>query len=402
MKKISIYFLLSALLCSTVAFSQQQTLFTNVMLNPYLYNPAYAGSFKGQQYFAGYRNQWTGFTGAPVTMMAGGYGTLKKKPMMAVGGLVQSDKIGLIQRTSVYGSYSYHVKINKTTNLGLGISMGGVQYNFKAYDGKPYDKDDPFMQVDILNALALDGNAGLYLQGKNYFFGLSSMQLLKTKIHWEDKNGRLTQHVYVYTGYNFILDKKKEWMVTPMLMFRANTPAPAQLESNLKVTYKDMVWLGGSYRHTLTKNPNLKGKNSLCVLVGTTISKQFTFGYGYDYALSAMQNYSSGSHEIFLSYTMQAKKRKTASERILDADESEFNNIDNSMKSNLKNKKKDESKKTPEKLEDIKKNEEAQPQQPEVKTETPKEEVKTDTPAEPNKQEGETKKEEPVKEEPKK
>jgi hypothetical protein len=45
-----------------------------------------------------------------------------------------------------------------------------------------------------------------------------------------------------------------------------------------------------------------------------------------------------------LSYKIAAKKRKTASDKVLDADEDELNTIDNSIKSNLKNKKKDEKK----------------------------------------------------------
>jgi type IX secretion system PorP/SprF family membrane protein len=336
----------------SVAFvmkAQQQSLFTNINLNPYLYNPAYAGANAGQQYNADYRNQWTGFDGAPVTISGSGYGTFKKRPQMAVGGIIINDKSGLIQRTSFYASYSYHIKLGKKLKMGFGLAAGGAQYNVKIYNAKPYptDKDDPFLSNNILNANSFDANAGIYLYSKKFFLGFSSLQMINGKIYWQNSIGKLTPHFYLYTGYNFTLDgKKKEWTLQPSLLARFNAPAPYQFEGNLRIIYKDMIWIGGAYR---MRGPSTSDHTNLpasgCAMLGTTISKQFTFAYSYDYALSALQQYSSGTHEAMLGYTLAAKKRKTASEKVSDADEDEFNNIDNSMKTNIKNKKKDEEKK---------------------------------------------------------
>ncbi len=332
---------IALLVCSFNFFvAQQQTLFTNITMHQYLYNPAYAGANGGLQLNAGYRNQWTGFDGAPQTLMASGYGTFKKKPNMAVGGLVISDKSGLMQRNSFYGSYSYHVKLNKKFRLGFGLSVGAVQYNIKIYNAKPYDKDDDFLRNNILNANAFDANGGIYLHSKKFFLGFSSQQLASSKIYWQNSHGKLTPHFYLFTGYNIVLDKKKkEWVLQPSILARFNNPAPYQLEFNLKCIYKEMIWLGGGYR--MNKVIGAAGY----AMIGTTVGKQFTFGYSYDYALTELQKYSSGTHELILSYTIASKKKLTASEKVLGADEDEFNNIDNSMKSNLKNKKKDEEKK---------------------------------------------------------
>jgi type IX secretion system PorP/SprF family membrane protein len=322
--------------------AQQQTLMTNIVLNKYLYNPAFAGSATGMEFNANYRNQWTGFTGAPKTIGVSGYGTLKKKPAMAVGGMVYSDKIGLLQRTSFYGSYSYHVKLTKAVSLGFGLSIGGVQYNVKAYDAIPFDKDDQFLKNDILNANAFDANSGLYLYSKKFFLGISSAQMFNGKIYWFEKEGRLSPHYYLFTGFNQVLDKKKkEWVLQPTILARFNTPSPYMLEAATRVLYKESYWVGGSIR--VWKNFDKKWKSaSACALIGATISKQFTIAYSFDYALTSLGQYAAGSHEVMLTYTKAGKKRKTASEKVLDADESEFNNIDNSMKTNLKNKKKEE------------------------------------------------------------
>lgn len=328
--------ILAVVLMSCVGFAQQQTLFSNIILNQYIYNPAYAGVYKGTTINMNYRQQWAGFDNAPQTAIASVYGTPKKKQNMAFGGLIMNDRSGLIGRTSLYGSYSYHVKLTKKVNLGLGVSVGGVTYNVKIYNARPYDKDDEFLKSNILNANAFDANAGFYLYSKKFFLGFSGQQLPSSKIKWPNTLGKLTPHYYAVTGMNITLDKKKkEWVLQPALLARFNAPVPYQLEANLRVIYKDAFWIGGNYRFG----------SSATGMFGCTISKLVTFAYSYDYALTSLQKYSNGSHELLLTVSIAAKKRKTASDKVLDADEEEFNNLDNSIKTNLKNKKKDEEKK---------------------------------------------------------
>lgn len=327
---------------SVNVFAQQQPQFTNILLHQYLYNPAYAGSFKGMQFNAGYRHQWAGFDGAPKTYMASGYGTLKKQPKMAVGGLVVNDQLGLINRTSFYGSYAYHLKLNDSWNIGFGLALGFVQYNIKMYNAKPYDNDDYFLTSSILNANALDANSGFYLYNKKFFFGFSGQQLPEWKINWSNTSGALTRHFYLYSGYNFTLDKKKkEYTLQPSVLMRFNSPAPYEIEYNLKFAYKNMLWVAGAFRHAKT-NTQLGKKwqnNSFCGMLGVTLSKQFTFGYSYDYSLANIRKYNSGTHEVILTYTIFSKKG-VVKDKVQSADEEELNTIDNSMKTNIKNQKK--------------------------------------------------------------
>lgn len=324
------------------AKAQQQTQFTNILLHQYLYNPAYAGTIRGMQFNAGYRMQWAGFDGAPRSYMASGYGTLKKQPGMAVGGLIINDQLGLINRTSLYGSYSYHLKLNDKWKMGFGLSLGFIQYNVKVYNAKPYDKDDSFLASSILNANAFDANSGMLVYSKKFFFGFSGQQLPKSKIRWANTSGRLTPHFYLYSGYNFTLDKKKkEYTLQPSLMLRFNSPAPYEVEYNLKFAYKSILWAGVSFRHAKT-NTLLSKKwqnNSLCFMLGTTVSKQFTFGYSYDIAINNMRKYNNGSHELILTYTLMSKKG-IVKDKVQAADEDELNTIDNSMKTNIKSKNK--------------------------------------------------------------
>ncbi len=312
--------------------AQQQTLYTNFLQNPYLYNPAYAGVVPGTQFTLGHRNQWVGFDGAPRVSMLSGWGNFKKKPHMAIGGMVQSDRGGLIQKTAFQGSYAYQLKFNKKYTMSFGLAFGGVQYNVKVYDAKPYDQDDEFLSSEVLRAFAFDANAGVHFYSKEFFLGLSNQQMLNSKIRWSNTNGRLTPHYYAYTGYNFRVSKDSDWVVQPSILVRMSAPVPHQFEFHLRVIYNDMIWIGSSYRE----------KSSASILFGCNLFKALSLSYAYDFTTTDLSNYSSGSQEICLSYLFPFKRKKSASELAKEADETELNTIDNSLKTNLKNKKKAE------------------------------------------------------------
>lgn len=350
--KIKTYILVLLLVGGSVLFGQQQTLFTNYLVNQYLYNPAYAGVLDGTQINAGYRNQWVGFDGSPKTYMLNGYGKMKKKPNMALGAILTSERIGLLQRTSFYGTYSYHLKINKKAAINFGIGVGGIRHRVRVYDAKPYDKDDAYLGSDVLSAFAFDANAGFYFYTKNFFLGFSDQQMPNAKILWANSIGRNTNHFYAYTGYNFHFGSKKEWIVQPSVLVRTNSPVPYQYELHAKLIYDEMLWLGLSYRD----------KSSACALIGCNINKQYSASYSYDYTLTQLSNYSTGSHEIMLSYLIPFKKKKSKSDLIKDADEEELNKIDNTLKTNLRSKKKKEEEKKSE--EESEKAKEPEPEKP--------------------------------------
>src|SRR4051812_7180734 len=127
MKKIVTYLCLIAVLGSGKIFSQQLPLFTNYLFNAYAFNPAVVGSNPYIQANLNYRNQWTGFDGAPKTYMASIYGPFRKSTKVAMGGMVMSDVAGLFQRTAGYFTYAYHVKLNDKWKLGMALSAGVAQ-----------------------------------------------------------------------------------------------------------------------------------------------------------------------------------------------------------------------------------------------------------------------------------
>jgi len=255
---------------------------------------------------------------------------------MAIGGLVFSEKAGLIDYTAFYGIYAYHLKFNKTAGINFGLGVGAVQYSVRTFNARPYDRDDAMLASGVLNGIAFDANAGLYFYSKNFFLGFSNQHMSAGKIRWSNTQGELTPHFYLYSGYNIAFDKKKTFVLQPAMLVRFNSPVPYQMEANLKLTYKDVVWIGGNYRQKATAGGS----------AGVLIDKQFSVSYCYDYTLSGIGAYAGSTHEIFLAYQIPLLKKKSKSEQIQDADEEELNKVE-SKKATLKGKKETEENSTP-------------------------------------------------------
>lgn len=318
--------LLASILINKNSIAQQLPINTNYVLNNYAYNPAVAGSKPNAVVNLNYRNQWVGFEDAPKTFMVSLHSPIGKQKKVAMGALISSDNTGLIGKTSGYLTFGYHVKLNKTYKLGLAASVGMVQYRIKLYDAKVADTGDDLLTGNILSNNVFDSNGGLYLYSDKLFFGISTYQYLGNKINWKDSQSSLSQHMYATIGYTF--KASKNISIQPSALVKFNKPTPIQPEFSARMIYKNLFWIGGSYRTN----------ESASALLGLTIKDKLSIGYSYDMLTSKIRTYTSGSHEIMVTFQFIKPKKK------LDADEQELNNIDNSIKSKLKKQNEESSK----------------------------------------------------------
>ena len=84
----------------------------------------------------------------------------------------------------------------------------------------------------------------------------------------------------------------EDWNLIPSVMVKYVHPLPVQYEGNLKLQYRDLAWIGGSYRH----------KDGFAGMAGLNISNTFNVGYAYDYTTSELNNYSKGTHEVIIGF----------------------------------------------------------------------------------------------------
>jgi len=295
-KSFTLLFSLSVIL---TAFGQQDPQFTQFMADRLSINPAYAGSKDAICGTLLYRNQWTGFDGAPKTMLFNGHAPIKSINS-GIGLTFFNDNLGQISTNILRLHYSYHLKLGSyflNAGLSVGIYNSAIGNNWIAIDNPLEDNSIP--NIGQSNT-AFDGSFGLYFHrpGKMYA-GLSSTHLTQGDL--EDVNVRIARHYYFMAGY--IHELNSSFNLNPNVLVKSDI-ASTQYDVNLNAEYlsgNNMIWLGVTYRTVDAIAPQLGyqhqfGKSTLRV------------GYSYDITTSKLSNYSNGSHEISLNFCFKIEK----------------------------------------------------------------------------------------------
>jgi type IX secretion system PorP/SprF family membrane protein len=293
------------IICGNQLFAQQLPHFSQYFLNDYLINPAVAGS---RDYFEGtstHRYQWEGVTDAPRTYTLSVNGPTKNRKM-GFGGYLFTDHVGPTRRTGISMSYAYHVKINESLKLGLGLNAGLLQFMVDGSKITLRDQDDDIITGAVQSELKPDAGFGLYLYHKKFFFGFSAPQLLNSKVNFVDESlnptGTLPAHFFVSAGYKFHVGD--DFTIEPILFAKYIEPVPLQIEGTIKATYKNKFWLSGTYRD----------KDAITASVGFFLNNSFTVAYAHDFTTTNLKNYSNGSHELMVGvrfYRRTSKEKAT-------------------------------------------------------------------------------------------
>jgi type IX secretion system PorP/SprF family membrane protein len=104
--------------------------------------------------------------------------------------------------------------------------------------------------------------------------------------------GKQVPHLFITTGYKLFM--ADDIAATPSIMVKRIDAAPLSIDLNLKVSFADRFWLGGSYRN----------KDSFSGFAGLNINNFMNLTYAYDLTISQLRSYTSGSHEIVLGFQL--------------------------------------------------------------------------------------------------
>lgn len=306
---------LTIFLCSfvgLVSFAQQDAQYSMNMFNRLGINPGYAGTtysgYKSQGICATllYRNQWTGFSGSPKSLLfSADYGNVFGG---GVGLTINQDKLGFEKTTMAKLAYSYHLFLpgSKGGVLGIGLDLGVLQKGFSgefvAPDGSSTSQPGPDVAIPWpgTSATTYDLGFGLYYTTKRLYIGVSSLHLPEQSLRSTIAGGNefkytVARHYYIMAGYTFpgqTLD------ITPSILTKSDATS-TQLDINLMAKWKKMLFFGVSYRLT----------DAAVAMLGLEWNN-FRVGYAYDYTLSALKNHSSGSHEIMLGFCHKFPKKE--------------------------------------------------------------------------------------------
>lgn len=274
------------------ASGQQVPLYTQYMFNKVIYNPAVAGVDPYFQIRSNHRFQWVGMTDAPITNALSFFGPHRSRPM-GYGGYIYHDITGPTSRTSITGVYAYNIEIMPDLRLSMGLSAGVMQYRVDGTQITLKDPSDLALQGEVHTSWVPDANVGFYLYHRDFWVGISTAQLVNTKLKlYEPGTGinKLRTHYFLTGGY--IWEINQDWTLEPSAMLKGTSPKAIQFDITSRVIWQDMVWGGLSYRTG----------DAISVLIGYSYEERIYFGYSYDITLSGLRQYNTGTHEIMIGY----------------------------------------------------------------------------------------------------
>ena len=326
------------LLSLQVALAQQKPQYTQYFLNPLLLNPAVTGIENYTDVKAGYRSQWAGIDGAPVTTFLTLSMPLGKNylnsgakqldangnadprgnilpdnyiasiPHHGIGLIIVSDQAGPISQNNIAVAYAYHLTLTAKSNLALGLMAGFSHFNINTLQLNPENTLDPAIFNGKNSNWEPDLRAGIWYYNPKYFIGLSVTELLPQSLYFVSNNThvqpKIVPQLYANAGMKFFLGN--DMIFTPSVLLKKVDIASFSFDVNAKILFKNIFWLGGSYRHN----------NSFSALTGINVNTFINIAYSYDITTSSLNTLSNGSHEIMLSILLNNKLKHTSSKRL--------------------------------------------------------------------------------------
>lgn len=278
---------------------------------PSLLNPAAAGATDLLRIRVGSRMQWIGIDNAPRNFMASGDIPFQIFNRRWGGGVtMRQGSEGLYSTMSINLQLSGRQKLGKGF-LTVGLQAGYLTQTFKGSkvfipdDDDYHEGNDEAIPTFDITGNHLDLAVGLGYTHKWFDLGLACNHLLSPSVTMRREGSQGTsgeeeqnfefqfrRNLY-FTAESNIPIKNTLLEVLPSLMVRTDF-ATVQADVTARFRWKKFLTAGIGYRTgdavSLLLEAQLKG---------------FTLGYSYDYATSAIMRASSGSHEVWVGYSLK-------------------------------------------------------------------------------------------------
>ncbi|MDE7448710.1 MAG: PorP/SprF family type IX secretion system membrane protein [Paramuribaculum sp.] len=305
------------------AVGQTDALVSNYFEVPSYYNPAAVGTTDLLRIRAGARLQWVGIDNAPTTFMATGdmpFMLFNKR--FGTGLMFQQESMGLYSNLTIGAQLGYKIQFKKGfmkgSTLTIGIQPGFISESFKGSkvfipDNDDYhDANDEAIPTNDVAGNAFDLGIGAFWANNRFWAGVSCTHALSPTIRFSSDSGSGTGTSGGSTTGEGV--KNFEFSVPRTLYFMAggNIPVKNTLFEVMPsvIVRSDFTFTNWEvtgrvrYRKFLTAGVGYRYNDAVTLLLGAEF-KGITFCYSYDYATSAIAKASSGSHELFVGYSLK-------------------------------------------------------------------------------------------------
>ena len=299
--------------------AQQLPQYSMFMLNPYHYNTSFAGLDESLSATAVFRKQWVDFPGTPLN-----FNFNTHLPLVfinsGVGLSFEQDIIGAYSNTYAKASYNYIMDFNSKSKLSFG---GAFKFMQKTLDGtrlrapdgdyeNGLDHNDNFIPLSRVSNQAYTFDAGIYYKDDKFQIGIAANNITAPTLRFDASAIQQIQYLrnfVVNASYSFNVNE--DFILEPSVLIKTDM-IKYQPELALLLKYQNKFFGGLSYRgySKLTSD-------AVVLLAGMQINKNFMLAYAYDFSISGLKNFNSGSHEIILNYNLRKELSREIPAKII-------------------------------------------------------------------------------------
>lgn len=276
--------------------AQQSRVLSQFFINPFVYNPAYAGVEGHSVFFAAYRKQWSNIDGAPAISHLSFHTPLKGG--IAVGGSFFNEQEQFINTTSVRGSASYLLALDRKHYLRFGLSLGFGTRSINT-DGFDSPADPAFASLSESATFTLAEFGATYHFG-HFNFGVALPNLIGYEIIGSESFSQIRVDPLdeALLKINYRGHVSDDFAFEPHLLYRLDKNLGNQFEAALITHLKHIVWVGASFRQDA----------GFIALFGTKIKEKIGVGFAYDLGNSNFSDLLGPTLEVHIGYHLGTRK----------------------------------------------------------------------------------------------
>lgn len=258
---------MSCLLISTISIAQQDPVYAQYLNNPFVINPAYAGSNERLNASFQYRSQWSGVQGHPETFNFNSHLSIKDNKI-GVGLIAIQDKIGENTTNDLETAAAYKIDLTGGKVFSFGMQFGLMRFT-NSLSGLNLQPGDPYF--NLYNVSKFNTGAGVMLKSDRYLIGLSAPHLIPVSVNMGNGQSILVYDRTYYLLGSYMIYLNERVRLRPAALLRASDNFKPTVDLNMNLQIEDFYSAG-----IFTRNFNTYG-----VLLQMII-KNYRLGYAIE------------------------------------------------------------------------------------------------------------------------
>lgn len=284
MKNYILFFI--AFIVAGSGFAQKISEQNLYMLNPFLINPAFAGSNGSLVSMVGFRNSFVGVPDSPKNIYFSMHTPVSEKT--SLGGNISGDSRGILNTFTGNLTAAYAFNVATDHKIRFGVSGGIYRQSIQIDKLQNVDLADPTLTKGSQNFTTYNFGFGAAYQWKELNFGVALQNL-----GGEEKILRTNNNVYVSYTFKF---NNETWKIKPTVLYQHLPSIGNIADVELMGIWKNLVWLQAGYRTN----------QSVIFSGGVTIENiKLAYAYQSNVGTSGMPY---NTHEIGMLFTLNKKK----------------------------------------------------------------------------------------------